>query len=250
MSKQQDHYLRLRAEGLSLEAACFEADFPPAEAELLEAEIDRLEAELDAHFAEHPAAARQAASHQESDVMDKQSGDAVATYFEDTDVTTSVVDLAAETLRGDLRDAVLEWFKGTPKAWHVMSEAEQKAFAGRADSFAAQLVREACSIIAAAERPTIVARLVEYKEKEGVEAKLKLPSTGETVAALHAACGQDVLLVTAGAENFGGQRGDAQIDADAPELPIDADAPPADDSDLNHGEHEEAIVDRVSAAAE
>jgi AmiR/NasT family two-component response regulator len=66
----------------------------------------------------------------------------------------------------------------------------------------AQLVKQACQIIAANERPCIVAQLVEYKEKDGVEAKLKLPSKGEVVAALHEACGREVLLVTSGEEEF------------------------------------------------
>ena len=72
--------------------------------------------------------------------------------------------------------------------------------------------------VGAGERPTIVAKLVQYGEKEGVEAKLKLPSTGEVVAALHEACGREVLLVTTGAEDFMEEKGGPVIDADQPNL--------------------------------
>jgi hypothetical protein len=114
---------------------------------------------------------------------------------------TGVSDLAADTLRGDVRDALL---------------------ADSADRCARQLVKQACRIIAASERPCIVAQLVEYKEKDGVEAKLKLPSKGEVVAALHEACGREVLVVTSGEEEFQGEAAPAEITKDQPELGIGA----------------------------
>jgi hypothetical protein len=129
-----------------------------------------------------------------------------------------LVELAAETLRGDCRDSLLAWFKAQPKSWPFMSEREQRDLADAADRYAYELVKEGCRIIAAGERPTIVATLVEYKEKDGVEAKLKLPSTGECVAALHEACGRAVLIVTTGAEEFAGEASPPVIDADQPGL--------------------------------
>lgn len=130
-----------------------------------------------------------------------------------------LVELAAETLRGDIRDSLLSWFKAQPKSWPFMAEREQRDLADAADRYAGTLIKSACQIIAAGERPTIVATLVEYREKDGVEAKLKLPSRGEVVAALHEACGREVLLVTSGAEEFMEEAGPAQIDADQPKFP-------------------------------
>lgn len=122
--------------------------------------------------------------------------------------------IAADTMRGDIRDVFLNWFKATPKPWDQMSEQEQRDFAAASDRAAGELIKQACKLIAAAERPSIMARLVEYKEKDGVEAKLELPSTGDVVAALHEVCGREVLLVASGEEEFQGQAADAQIDAD------------------------------------
>jgi hypothetical protein len=130
-----------------------------------------------------------------------------------------LVDLAADTLRGDVRDSLLAWFKAAPKAWPFMSEREQRDLADAADRYAETMVKQACKIIAAGERPCIVATLVEYKEKDGVEAKLKLPSRGEVVAALHEACGREVLVVTSGAEEFMGEASGPTIDADQPGIP-------------------------------
>jgi hypothetical protein len=135
---------------------------------------------------------------------------------------SDVSDLAADTLRGDVRDALLSWFKATPKPWAQLGEKEQRDLADSADRCARQLVKQACRIIAASERPCIVAQLVEYKEKDGVEAKLKLPSKGEVVAALHEACGREVLVVTSGEEEFQGEAAPAEITKDQPELGIGA----------------------------
>jgi hypothetical protein len=131
-----------------------------------------------------------------------------------------ITELAADTLRGGLRDAMLSWFKATPKPWAQMGEKEQRDIADAADRCARQLVKQACQIIAASERPCIVAQLVEYREKDGVEAKLKLPSKGEVVAALHEACGREVLVVTSGEEEFQGEAAPAEISKDQPELGI------------------------------
>lgn len=131
-----------------------------------------------------------------------------------------IAELAADTLRGDMRDALLGWFKATPKPWAQLGENEQRDMAAAADRFAGSIIKQACQIIAAGERPCIVAQLVEYKEKDGVEAKLKLPSKGEVVQALHEACGREVLVVTSGAEEFLGEAAPAEIDGDQRELGI------------------------------
>lgn len=135
-----------------------------------------------------------------------------------------LVELAAGTLRGDVRDSLLGWFKAQPKAWPFLSEREQRDLADAADRYAEVLVKQACKLIAAAERPCIVAKLVEYKEKDGIEAKLKFSGSAETIVSLHEACGREVLIVTSGAEEFNQEGGPAEIDADQPKFPnLDAD---------------------------
>lgn len=120
-----------------------------------------------------------------------------------------VVELAADTLRGDVRDSIMSFFTAQPKSWPFMSEAERKDFARALDRYSYELVKQACTIIATGERPSIVGVLKEYREKEGVEAKLKFPSTENVVTSLHEACGQDVLVVTSGFELFSGEQKEA-----------------------------------------
>lgn len=156
-----------------------------------------------------------AASLTEGDIVMPKHDEPLAADEPDFD---PLIELSADTLRGDIRDAFLGWFKSQPKSWPFMSESEQRDMANAVDSFSYGLIKRAAKLIAGGERPTIVAKLVEYREKDGIEAKLKLAPTGDIVAQLHEACGQEVLLVATGAADFSGQRDDPAIDADQGKL--------------------------------
>jgi hypothetical protein len=56
--------------------------------------------------------------------------------------------LAAETLRGDIRDAILGEFKAVPGAYPKLSEDEQQRLIHRAADIANRLVRDAIDVIA------------------------------------------------------------------------------------------------------
>lgn len=240
-SLQLRQFLAARRDGVDLVPAATDAGMSMEEARLTEAE--RIRGHLDDILSEMPcpsfkqpteAAAARAIQRDsvngcrdQGDVHDQpMDRNASPTPMEVTmpkhdepaappaDDFDPLIELAAETLRGDIRDSLLDWFKAQPKSWPFMVEREQRELADAADRYARMLIQQACKIIAAGERPTIVAKLVEYREKDGVEAKLRLPSTGEVVAALHEACGREVLVVTSGAEDFMEQRADAVIDPD------------------------------------
>jgi hypothetical protein len=196
VSRQLDQYLEMRANGQT-----------PAEAALAIGMI-RVESELTEKAI--------AGGHLTLPQRDEEMPKADVTKTDDN----PVIELAADTLRGDCRDSLLAWFKAQPKCWSQLSESEQVDLIDAADGYSRELVKEVCRIIASRERPTIIATLTEYREKDGVEAKLKLPSTGEVVAALHEACGRAVLIVTTGYEEFSGESAPAEPDADQRELGI------------------------------
>ena len=177
-SIQLRRYRIARRDDADREAAAALSGIALAEAKLIDADDAREPPPPEAFLI--PAAGC-AASHERpvmADLLDDTSEN------EDLpDTENPIVALAADTLRGDIRDSLLAWFKAQPKHWSMMSEAEQRNLADSADRYSRTLVKDACQIIAAAERPCIVATLVEYKEKDGVEAKLKLASKGEVVAA-------------------------------------------------------------------
>lgn len=220
-------YRIARRDGSSVEDACALSGIPPAEAALIERDDERdppgpecfeplkPEKNIPENIPE-PEPDGLPAYRKEADMPKHDLPDEADDTPEDFN---PLIELAAETLRGDIRDSLLDWFKAQPKSWPFMSETEQRNLADAADRYSRELIKQACKIIAAGERPTIVAKLVEYKEKDGVEAKLKLPSQGEVVAALHEACGREVLLVTSGAEDFMDEGGGPEIDADQPKFP-------------------------------
>jgi hypothetical protein len=60
----------------------------------------------------------------------------------------SAVEISAETLVGDIRDAVLTEFKQMPKPWVMMSEDEQERVIHRSREIADTIVHRAVSLIA------------------------------------------------------------------------------------------------------
>ena len=216
-SQQLRIFRRAIRDGVSIEEAARLGDMTMTEAKLTIAEDAKYPPPPEAYVLLRgidPETAGCAVTSDERTIMP------VHDLLDDTDEPNDpLIDLAADTLRGDVRDSLLHWFKSQPKSWPFMSEREQRDLADAADRYSEQMVKQACQIIAAGERPCIVAKLVEYREKDGVEAKLKLASKGEIVAALHEACGKEVLIVTSGAEEFLGEARGAIIDADQPGIP-------------------------------
>jgi hypothetical protein len=138
----------------------------------------------------------------------------------DDDEDGPLIELSADTLRGDARDSILAFFKAQAKAWPFMNESERRDFADAVDRYSYELVKQVCRIIASRERPSIVGTLKQYTEKDGVEAKLKFSSTSDVVTSLHEACGQEVLVVTSGFDLFKGEAKPPEIEPDQPELGI------------------------------
>lgn len=208
-SQQLRLYRIARRDGATRADACAASGIDEGEAALHDADDAKNPPPPEAYVllrGPDPEAAGCAVTTEEDDHMDNDDSPVIATF-------------AADTLRGDVRDAMLSWFKATPKPWGQMGEHEQRDFVDTVDRVATQIVKQACEIIAANERPCIVAKLVQYTEKDGVEAKLKLASTGANVAALHEACGSEVLVVTSGFEDVAGEAAPAEIDADQPGIP-------------------------------
>jgi hypothetical protein len=65
------------------------------------------------------------------------------------------IELATDTLRGDVRDKILSEFKAIPKSWQTSSEDEQSRLINRAQDVANTLVRRAIDIVAAKGLPAL-----------------------------------------------------------------------------------------------
>lgn len=137
----------------------------------------------------------------------------------EADIAQPTVDLAAETLTGDLRTFLLDRLRRMPKPWEQMTEIEQGNLIDQTDAHASYVVREACNIMASAGRYTAPAILETFKQKGGdVTVQLDTIATPDTIVALSQACGGKVQLVFVHAEQFAGERKAEQPEPDQPAL--------------------------------
>lgn len=165
-------------------------------------------------------------------------------------IAVDTVEMAAETLTGDLRDLVLDLIRHTPRTWREMTEAQQRDVAETVEAKMATAVRRACILLGAAGRRTIVAELEQYKQKgPAAVATLKLPATSENMLTLVGVCQRPtatVQILTVDATPFVGERAPAEIDADQPEIPLDGDDAPLFDQTPQGAD---AAADPVGEAA-
>lgn len=133
-------------------------------------------------------------------------------------VTETEVSVAADTLVGDLRDALLGKVRSMKKPWEKMSESEQRDTVEQLTNAAKHLTKNAVLAIAANGRNTIHAKLVSFNGKDGLKAIVEMPMTDEALLQLAHATGRSILLVASGHEQYEGERNPAEIDPDQGDL--------------------------------
>lgn len=134
------------------------------------------------------------------------------------EMTEDEIELASETLVGDVRDFLLDRVKGIQKPWEKMSEYDQRDQIYAAESAARTLVRKSVKMIAAEGRKVITGNLEQVTVKDGIKAVITLSKADECRHELIDSCGQAVLVVVADTESFSGEREEAIPDPDQPEL--------------------------------
>jgi hypothetical protein len=141
------------------------------------------------------------------------------------------------TLVGDIRDSLLDLFRTRPKVWSAMSEAEQRDVAKALENAAKLFVRKVVRVVAEEDLVSVSATLKGYSAKGDVF-KLNAEARGDedTALDLFRMDGHDVVIMSADAQRFVGQRKDAEVQPDQPALtlePPQAGAEhPEDNSDL------------------
>lgn len=146
-------------------------------------------------------------------------------------ITDDTQIFASETLKGDVRDWLLDRIKHLPRPWQQMSEQEQRDLIYSAEEAAADLVRRTVRIIAAEGRIAITAQLEQVTVKDGIKAVVTMSKHDAFRHELVDAQGKDVLIVVADASQHMGQQAEAQPDnLNEPGLPLDDDKPVFDNT--------------------
>lgn len=126
------------------------------------------------------------------------------------------LDLAAETLTGDLRDFILDRLKHeqSKQPWHQRSESDQREAVHQVESAVRHAVTEAVEIIAGHGRRTIKATIEQITIKDGYKAVLTASKHDESRHHLADAQGKTVLIVVADPDEFTGERAEVEISPD------------------------------------
>ena len=132
------------------------------------------------------------------------------------------IDLAKETLTGDIRDFILDRIKHEQdkRPWDQRSEADQQFTVNQVEGACQRLVERAVEIIAAGGRKAIKATLEQVTFKDGIKATISLSKFDEMRHALADSQGSTIVIFVADPEEFSGERAPAKIRPDQPALPM------------------------------
>jgi hypothetical protein len=134
----------------------------------------------------------------------------------------TIIDAAeAETLSGDIRDALLTHVRAIRVPWAMLAEDEQQALIDAISNTAKHTVRQVCAVMAQAGAPHVHAKIAKWMVKGG-DLKLELAVTPLVVnmIALAEHGSRGAVLVLADASDFMGERAPAKADKDQPDMPI------------------------------
>jgi hypothetical protein len=152
------------------------------------------------------------------DAAQPVAGDDVAASVTALEGVPDGCEMALKTLRGDLRDALLEVFKHRPKPWSACSEMEQRDIAGALDYVAEKLINKAARIIASEGSDAVSATLESVTMKDGLKITAKAVFSIDAAEMLAGAQGGEILIVSSDSRRMMRHRAPVMIDKDQPEL--------------------------------
>lgn len=131
----------------------------------------------------------------------------------------------AQSLSGDVRDALLTHVRTIRVPWAMLAEDEQQATIDAITKTAEFAVRRMCALMAEAGAPHVHAKIAKWMVKGG-DLKLELAITPlvENMIALAQHGSRGAVLVLADASDFMGERAPAKPDPDQPDLPMEGKA--------------------------
>lgn len=118
----------------------------------------------------------------------------------------AAIDIAAETLSGDVTTFLLDELKHFTKPYVAMDEETQSDAIHRCRDQAEKIVKKAVQIIAAQGRKAMAGKLQQITVKDGIKAVVTLSREDEQRHDLMDAQGQAVMIVIADAEPYTGER--------------------------------------------
>ena len=136
--------------------------------------------------------------------------------------------IAARTMRGDLRDAMMNQIIGMPDHYHKLPEKKQREIANQLDTYARDMTEKLIKLVRAEGVDTVSATIEDFKVKGGtVEIKLKGSVSDQVLLTLLHARKEQVILTPASSRPYEGQSTTPEdfVQPDQPGLPATEPAP-------------------------
>jgi hypothetical protein len=124
----------------------------------------------------------------------------------------------AETLMGDLRDAILSQLKALKHPWQLLKEDDQRSVIFATESMARNLVCQAIELVATRGHPALPARLVKAQLKDGMQCQIDFSRHDPQRNELLDHIGKPVMVVLADSSTFMGQTQEAKPEPDQSSL--------------------------------
>jgi hypothetical protein len=153
------------------------------------------------------------------------------------------------TLVGDLRDLMLRLYKERAKNWSQCSASEQRDIVAMSTDVAKKVIKKVVRVVAEQDANSVHATLKGYNAGEGFDIKLKANADEETALELFRMQGHEVIIISADARKFEGQKRDADIEEDQAPLPFSDPKPEPQQSDGTETDLADAAEDETVAEA-
>ena len=136
------------------------------------------------------------------------------------DAATVLEAAEADTLSGDIRDALLTHLRSIKVPWMMLSEIEQAEHIAAVQNTAEHAVRRIVGLVAGGGMPHVVATIAKFTVKDGIKVELNVSSLVSNICALAEHGKASAVLVLSNASEFIGEHAPARPDPDQPDLPM------------------------------
>jgi hypothetical protein len=137
----------------------------------------------------------------------------------------TVLDAAeADTLSGDIRDALLTHLRAIRVPWAMLGEDEQAEHIAAVQNTAEAAVRRIVGLIAGGGMPAVTGTIAKFTVKDGIKVELNVASLVSNICALAEHGKASAVLVLSNASEYIGEHAPARPDPDQPDLPMEGKA--------------------------
>lgn len=131
----------------------------------------------------------------------------------------TAIEIAKETMTGDLRDTALQWIRSLQKPWAQLGEEEQRNVISSITLGCTMAATRAVGIIAADKPGAVEATLESYTGKDGLKLVFTCVETEANLIALLRAKGTRVVIASADPARFIGERAEVKPEPDQRLIP-------------------------------